>query len=61
MVRMGKDLVVVGGKHCYTSQLSESLFRLSCFNNTCSWEKLKEEMDIPRTIFVAVAIPDDFN
>ena len=61
MVRMGKDLVVLGGNDKPLSAPSVSLFRMSCFNNTCLWEELKQEMDIPRIEFVAVAIPDDFN
>ena len=62
MVRIGNDLVVVGGAVGGTHlHFSKSLFKLSCFNNNCQWETLIQELKIPRTNSVAVAIPDDFN
>ena len=41
-------------------EFSDSLFRLSCRNNICEWEKLAQTLKIARMEFVAIAIPDDF-
>ena len=57
MVNYGTDLVVMGG---YSDGLTESssFYQLSVENGIFKWEKMKPELKIPRTNFVAMTIPD---
>ena len=63
MVRIGHDIVMIGG---FGTEMGgkpkqiKSLFKLSCNNNSCSWETLAPELKNGRYSFVAVALPDDF-
>ena len=59
MVRIGRDLIVIGGFNEYDVS-DGALFKLSCSNNTCKWETLTQKLKIPRYNFVAVPVPDDF-
>ena len=67
IVRIGLDLLVLGGVLGGGSinpdgirNYSEALFKLSCTNNECEWEKLPQNLTIPRSEFVAIPVPDDF-
>ena len=63
MVRIGRDLVVLGGvKGGIISgfDFSQSLFKLSCANNICQWETLSQKLLVPKGMFVAIPIPDSF-
>ena len=59
MVRVGPDLIVLGGKGVETGY-SDILFKLSCSRSNCNWETLPQKMKNPRFGFVAIAVPDDF-
>ena len=59
MVRIGFDLLAIGGYNEYNIS-DGALFKLSCINNTCKWETMKQKLKIPRYYFVAVPVPDDF-
>ena len=56
MVNYGTDLVVMGG-YSY-GFLSSSFYQLSVENGIFKWEKMKPELKIPRSDFVAMTIPD---
>ena len=56
MVNYGTDLVVMGG---YSKGYSSSFYQLSVENGIFNWEKMKPELKIPRSYFVAMTIPDD--
>ena len=58
MVRVGYDLIVLGG--ATNEILSGSIFKLSCANQSCQWVTLEQELKTPRIYFVAVAVPNDF-
>ena len=63
IVRIGLDLLVLGGFNPNANGIryySEELFKLSCTNNECEWEKLPQNLTIPRSEFVAIPVPDDF-
>ena len=57
MVNYGTDLVVMGGVPP-GSGLSSSFYQLSVENGIFKWEKMKPELKIPRSDFVAMTIPD---
>ena len=57
MVNYGTDLVVMGG-YCPGSGYSSSFYQLSVENGIFKWEKMKPELKIPRSSFVAMTIPD---
>ena len=62
MVSIGYDLIVIGGRsgtHGVDS-FSGSFYQLSCSNFVCEWEKLPVELKVPRYVFTAVSLPDDF-
>ena len=63
MVRVGYDLVVIGGV-CISSDnvwiYSKSLYKLSCCDRNCQWEELSQKLKEKRYGYVAVALPDDF-
>ena len=56
MVNYGTDLVVMGGYSGGSS--SSSFYQLSVENGIFKWEKMKPELKIPRSYFVAMTIPD---
>ena len=58
MVRIGYDLIVLGGSNGEIN--SGALYKLSCTNYNCKWESLSQELKIPRNGFVAIPVPDDF-
>ena len=55
MIRIGQDLLVLGG-----FRSDDSLLRLSCSSNICKWDTLSQKFKHPRDKFVAIAVPDDF-
>ena len=57
MVNYGTDLVVMGG-YSDGSGSSSSFYQLSVENGIFKWEKMKPELKIPRSNFVAMTIPD---
>ena len=57
MVNYGTDLVVMGGLS-NGSGLSSSFYQFSVENCIFKWEKMKPELKIPRSFFVAMTIPD---
>ena len=57
MVNYGTDLVVMGG-FSIGSGYSSSFYQLSVENGIFKWEKMKPELKIPRSYFVAMTIPD---
>ena len=59
MVRIGYDLIVIGGTNENKNQ-SGALYKLSCWNHNCKWEKLTQKLKIPREEFVAIPIPESF-
>ena len=59
MVRIGNDLVVIGGDYG-RNKFSDALFRFSCRNNSFKWEELKQKLKTPRAGFIAMAVPDSF-
>ena len=59
MINVGHGLLVIGGKDG-SLKYSSKLYRLSCYNNSCQWETLPQELKTPRELFVAVALPDNF-
>ena len=64
MVRIGTDLVVIGG-YAYGISIdftgyNDSIFKLSCSYNFCQWERMTPKLKMGRQYFVAVALPDNF-
>ena len=59
MVRVGPDLVVLGG-YSDSGGTSDNLYKLSCSSNICKWETLPQRLKIPRYSFVAIPVPEDF-
>ena len=57
MVNYGTDLVVMGGYSPNWAK-SSSFYQLSVENGIFKWEKMKPELKIPRSDFVAMTIPD---
>ena len=60
MVRVGFDLVVIGGENYGIWEYSESIYKLRCSNKICQWEELSQRLNISREYFVALSLPDDF-
>ena len=63
MVRVGFDLIAIGGCHMLPQDMFNpigELNKLSCTNNLCQWEVLPQKLKIPRAYFLAFPIPDDF-
>ena len=58
MVRIGNDLVVIGGYG--ENKYSDALFRFSCRNNYFKWEELTQKLKTPRRDFIVMAVPDSF-
>ena len=57
LVSIGYDLIVIGG---WDGSYSGSIYKLSCSNNVCNWDKLQTELKVPRYEFTAILLPDDF-
>ena len=57
MVTYGTDLVVMGGIN-WGSGYQSSFYQFSCENGIFKWEKMKPELKIPRSGFVAMPIPN---
>ena len=57
MVNVGGDIVTVcngfPGQEKY-------LFKLSCINDNCTWDKMAQELKTPRTKCSALNIPYDY-
>ena len=68
MVSIGYDLIVIGGgpKTNGLSGLSglfnfnSLIYKLSCSNHVCKWDKLQEELKTNRGYFTAIPLPDEF-
>ena len=58
-VRIGSDLVVIGGGPSDGSY-SKSIYKLSCTKKICKWETLAQQLQIARREHVAVAVSGDF-
>ena len=58
MVTYGTDLVVLGGNNPRDGDNSSCLYQFSSENGIIKWEEMKLKMKIPRSNFVAMAIPD---
>ena len=61
MVSIGYDLIVMGGD-IGGGSFSGSIYRLSCSNFVCKWEKLQMELKVPRgawraNMLIAGALP----
>ena len=59
MIRAGYDLIVIGGA-TIDKTVSNSLFKLSCADQNCTWQTLNISLKHARSDFVAVAVPDMF-
>ena len=57
MVNYGTDLVVMGGFS--SGNHSSSVYLLFAENGIFKWEKMTQELKIPRWDFVAMTINDD--
>ena len=57
MVNVGGDIVTVCNG--YLGQ-EKHLYRLSCINNVCTWDKMAQELKTPRTKCVALNIPYNY-
>ena len=53
IVTLHMDLVVIGGID------SSVLYRFTCDQGQCQWHQMNSELKIPRSQFVAMAIPDE--
>ena len=64
MVRVGFDLLVIGGSWINSDTLNweytTSLYKLTCKNKSCTWETLQNVLKEPRYAPVAFALPDDY-
>ena len=59
MVRAGYNLIIIGGRDVNDNG-SGSLLKLSCANQSCQWETLTQELNIPRYFHATVTIPNEF-
>ena len=59
MVSIGYDLIVIGGIPI-GGGYSGSIYKLSCSNNVCKWDKLLTQLKVPRYDFTAIPLPNDF-
>ena len=62
IVPMDNDLVVIGGKSCYSScEQKSSLRRLTCQNGKCDWAEtvMEQQLNIARYHFIAMLLPDE--
>ena len=61
MVRVGNDLVIIGGfLDGVGDGISKLLYKLSCNNNFCECKQMAQTMKFERMDFVAVGLPDHF-
>ena len=58
LVKLGTDLVVVGGDSPITGY-SSSLYQMSCHNHYCKWHTMHQNLKDPRAYFVAMAVPQE--
>ena len=56
MVTYGTALVVMGGYNYGSNRYQSSFYQFSCENGIFKWEKMKPELKIPRSDFVAMTI-----
>ena len=59
MVRVGNDLIIIGGKDSMDDPC-DSILKLSCNNQNCTWEIQSQKLKIARYSFVSLTVPDDF-
>ena len=58
---MGTDRSVGDGEPFVSlneENLQKSLYRLKCLSGICNWTTMKQELDVPRSIPVAIPLKD---
>ena len=65
MISIGYDLLVIGGYHTLSVNPPKgivlgSIYKLSCSNDECKWDKLTKELKTPSVYLTAIPLPDDF-
>ena len=58
MVSIGYDLILIGG--ATNDSFLNSIYKLSCSNHMCKWDKLQEELKTTRVFFTAIPLPEEF-
>ena len=58
IVRIGGDIVVIGGYDGVDYQ--SALYKLTCSDGNCQWHTLPDTLRFARANMIAIAIPDDF-
>ena len=56
MVQLGNGQAIIGGFG--DGAFQNKIYFYSCMNRNCSIHKLDQELSVPRTLFVAIPIPD---
>ena len=59
MVKVDKDLVVIGGGLLPKEALSPNIYRLECKNKYYQWHKMDAKLEKGRYLFVAAMVPID--
>ena len=59
MVKVDKDLVVIGGGLVPGVPLSPNIYKLECKNKYYEWHKMDAKLEIGRYLFVAAMVPID--
>jgi hypothetical protein len=57
MVRLGKGQAILGGTNRDIG-FETKIYSMDCSNKNCTISLLNRELTIPRTLFVAIPIPD---
>ena len=58
-VSVGRDLIILGGRG-NTEEEDMQLYKFSCENRNCKWEKLPERLKTQRSNLIAITIPNTF-
>ena len=59
-VSVGRDLIILGGRGVNTEEEDKQLYKFSCENRNCKWEKLPQRLKMQRSFLIATAIPNTF-
>ena len=59
MLQIQGDVFVFGGKDQEDVDQTE-IYKLSCYNEDCTWTTLNQTLKIKRSHLVAIAVPDSF-
>jgi hypothetical protein len=51
----GQGVIVIGG---YSNEVQSSMYKLICDQLGCKWSEMEQQLQIPRSYFVAMLIPD---